>query len=308
VQILRCHIKIEGGWHEVFHEGHLSFPKLESCIEGTLCMICQSCGGDGLLAFWNTPDDVPDHAAKACATALAMQDALVELNDEFLARDFPRVSIRVGLHTGSVLSGNIGSSKKMKFGCLGDPVNLASRLEGLCKVFGVRVICSGATHAALQPDGEPPQFLARKLALVQVKGKRDPTWVYEVMGRSLQSSSVEPCGAMAGSSSDHNHDLEAGCGSGYTNFQNCTESSTALEECARLAHGYELALSAFQERRFRDADDSIQEVLRMWPQDVASIKLQERVHQQIQCEDREEFKSSQEELVAWTGAFILTEK
>merc|ERR1711953_307956 len=84
--------------------------------------------GDGLLVFFNTPDDVEDHAAKACGAALAQCDVLGPLNDELNEFGFPRLDIRIGIHSGTVLTGNIGSESKMKFGCMGDPINLASRL------------------------------------------------------------------------------------------------------------------------------------------------------------------------------------
>eukprot|EP00913_Durusdinium_trenchii_P025575 g24004.t1 len=142
--------------------------------------------GDGILAFWNTPDDVEDHAAKACAAALSQQQALGPLNEEFQKLGLPPLAIRIGIHTGEVLTGNIGClSGKMKFGCMGDPVNLASRLEGLCKTYGVGVLCSAATKDRLPPgDG----FVCRKLDLVQVKGKKEPTVIYEVIGRDLRGS------------------------------------------------------------------------------------------------------------------------
>merc|ERR1712151_1327213 len=152
--------------------------------------------GDGLLVFWNTPNDVADHAAKGCAAALAQQEALLQLNAEFQRKGLPKIAIRIGLHTGTVLSGLIGSEKKLKFGCMGDPVNLASRLEGLCKFYGVGVICSGATFNALPPQWN---FFCRKLALAQVKGKQEPTVIYEVISRDLKA--LDEYG--------HDHDLEA---------------------------------------------------------------------------------------------------
>jgi len=138
--------------------------------------------GDGLLVFWNAPDDVKDHAAKACAAALAQQQSLILLNAEFARLGLPQLAVRIGLHTGPVLSGNVGSDTKMKFGCLGDPVHLAGRLEGLCKLYGVGIICSAATHDALPRSAG---FFCRRLDLVQVKEKPEPTAIYEVVGREL---------------------------------------------------------------------------------------------------------------------------
>jgi len=135
--------------------------------------------GDGLLVFWNAPDDVEDHAAKACAAAIAQQQVLGPLNEELVSLGFSPIGIRIGIHTGTVLAGNIGSQTKMKFGCIGDGVNLASRIEGLCKFYGVTVMCTGAVHQAVD---ESAGIFFRTLDLVQVKGKHDATEVFEVIG------------------------------------------------------------------------------------------------------------------------------
>ncbi|CAE7212802.1 cya1, partial [Symbiodinium sp. KB8] len=135
--------------------------------------------GDGLLIFWNTPEDVRDHATKACMTAIAMQRAIPHLNRQLVGYGLPPLSIRIGIHTGTVLSGLIGSARRLKFGCMGDAVNLASRMEGLCKFFGVGVLCSGATMEDTSSDYE---FIFRRLGNVQVKGKKYTTMTYEVMG------------------------------------------------------------------------------------------------------------------------------
>jgi class 3 adenylate cyclase len=140
--------------------------------------------GDGLLAFWNTPESVRNHATKACAAALAQQVALKYLNQHFASMGLPQLEIRIGLHTGQVLTGNFGSLTKMKFGCMGDTVNLASRLEGLCKVYGVGIVCSGSTHESL---ARSQGFLCRRLDKVKVRGRDEPTEVYELIGRDETS-------------------------------------------------------------------------------------------------------------------------
>eukprot|EP00811_Abedinium_folium_P003088 NODE_12841_length_1200_cov_5.785648.p1 GENE.NODE_12841_length_1200_cov_5.785648~~NODE_12841_length_1200_cov_5.785648.p1 ORF type:complete len:274 (+),score=55.11 NODE_12841_length_1200_cov_5.785648:246-1067(+) len=102
------------------------------------------------------------------------------LNSDFTAQGLPALKIRVGVHTGDVLSGNLGSETKMKFGCMGDPMNCASRLEGACKVYGVGIICSGAICAALTPESG---ILCCKLDHVMLKGKlREAIDIYEVVG------------------------------------------------------------------------------------------------------------------------------
>jgi len=136
--------------------------------------------GDGILAFWNTPDHVENHPAKACAAALAMQQCMYMLNDEFSGLlkglKLDAFGVRIGIHTGKVLTGNIGSKTKMKFGCIGDAVNLASRLEGICKVYGVGICCSVSTISGCPADA----FVTRELDLVQVKGKKKPVRIFEL--------------------------------------------------------------------------------------------------------------------------------
>lgn len=181
----------------------LMTPIIES-YEGVVAEIM----GDGLLVFFNTPDDVQNHAAKACASVLVQQEVLNSvLNPELGMLELPQLVLRVGVHTGMVLSGTLGSSTRMKFGCLGDPVNLASRLEGLCKVYGVSAMCSGMTVDSVGRDTE---LFFRQLDLVQVKGKNTPTRVYEVMGlhphREVSNRSITSAET---SSSFRNHMISA---------------------------------------------------------------------------------------------------
>jgi class 3 adenylate cyclase len=179
--------------------------------------------GDGLLVFWNTPQNVRNHATKACAAALAQQFALKYLNQHFASMGLPQLEIRIGLHTGQVLTGNIGSLTKMKFGCMGDPVNLASRLEGLCKVYGVGIVCSGSTREKLAPN---QGFLCRRLDTVKVKGRDEPTDIYELMGRdetsilpaAVQEAADEP--AKRASTSAISQSAGGGMSAGYTRGSN----------------------------------------------------------------------------------------
>lgn len=145
--------------------------------EGTVCEI----QGDGILAFWNTPDRVEMHAMKACACALDQQEVIKVLNYEFKylldKYNINSFEMRIGVHTGDVLTGNLGSMYKLKFGCLGDTVNQGSRLEGICKLYGVSVICSEDTVKSMTPGS----FYLRNLDLVKLKGKHTPTNLYEVI-------------------------------------------------------------------------------------------------------------------------------
>lgn len=146
--------------------------------------------GDGLLAFWNTPDDIDEHASKALSAAIAQQQYLKYLSkqfqDEFRAKyDLGDFRVRIGIHTGSVLSGTIGSLTKYKFGSLGDAVNMASRLEGLSKLYGTQIICSEAT---LDLCTFREAFILRELDLVQVKGKHKSARIFEVV---MQRAPIE---------------------------------------------------------------------------------------------------------------------
>lgn len=126
-----------------------------------------------------------DHAAKGLATALACQQTIKTSFNSTFQELYTRygldpIKVRIGVHTGVVLTGNMGSDKKMKFGCMGDPVNLASRLEGLCKLYGVEILCSEETMKNL-PTRDT--FYVRELDLVRVQGKSKATRIYEVISQ-----------------------------------------------------------------------------------------------------------------------------
>lgn len=137
--------------------------------------------GDGLLILWNGPEDVVEHEAKATACALAMQHGMNYLMSEFEALmttySLPPLMVRIGVNTGNVLCGNIGSELKIKYGCIGDVINTASRLEGLCKLYGVTTIISESVFRGLENMG----FIYRKLDVVAVKGKEEAVSIYQVI-------------------------------------------------------------------------------------------------------------------------------
>jgi len=135
--------------------------------------------GDGLIVFWNSPDTVEDHPGKACAAALTQLEALQGLNGEYGVYGLPDLSIRIGIHTGSSLVGNIGSESRMKYGCLGDTKQVAMKLEDLCKYYGVDIICSSTTRNMTIPS----RFLFRQLDYVQLQPDADQITLYEVICR-----------------------------------------------------------------------------------------------------------------------------
>jgi adenylate cyclase len=142
--------------------------------------------GDAIMAFWNAPLTIEGHAARACEAALAMQARLVTLNEEWKAEAEPRtegrnqipVNIGIGLNTGFASVGNFGSEQRLTSSCLGDQVNLASRLEGQCKTYVVSLIV-GENTARQATD-----FATLELDLITVKGKTEPVRAFALLGDS----------------------------------------------------------------------------------------------------------------------------
>jgi adenylate cyclase len=133
--------------------------------------------GDAIMAFWGAPAPTDDHAAAACVTALRNQSALRSLRERWRAEDKPPLSARIGLHTGEVVVGNIGSAARLNYTVMGDAVNLASRLEGLNKYYGTEVLVSERTYREAQAV-----VRARPVDWVAVKGKAEAVLVYELLG------------------------------------------------------------------------------------------------------------------------------
>lgn len=133
--------------------------------------------GDAIMALFGAPLDLPDHALKACRAALEMVQVLKNLNQEWVKRGRPALKIGIGINTGPVAVGNMGSSRLFDYTAIGDNVNLASRLEGLNKYYGTEILISAHTAQHL---GE--RFILREVDLVRVKGKKHPIAIYEVLG------------------------------------------------------------------------------------------------------------------------------
>jgi adenylate cyclase len=132
--------------------------------------------GDAIMSFWNAPLHQPDHAILACRAALAMAQREREIQPRLAELGGPGLLTRIGVNTGPMIFGNMGSSQKFNYSVLGDSVNLASRLEGANKFYGSRIIIS--QPAASQLGG---QFLVRQLDVLRVKGKARPMAVFELM-------------------------------------------------------------------------------------------------------------------------------
>ena len=140
--------------------------------------------GDAIMAFWNAPLDDPNHEVNACNAALDILDCIDKLNQEREreAQDngtlFIPIHVGIGLNTGSCVVGNVGSDLRFDYSALGDSVNLASRLEGQSKSYGLPIILGSSTaHAAAD------SFAILELDYVKVKGKKEPELVFAIVGR-----------------------------------------------------------------------------------------------------------------------------
>jgi adenylate cyclase len=133
--------------------------------------------GDAIMAFWGAPVADSDHARHAIIAALDMQVALLELNKELLVKGWPELKIGVGVNTGPMTVGDMGSPVRKAYTVMGDAVNLGSRLESITKQYGVGIIAGEGTYELVKKD-----FVFRELDRVKVKGKDEPVGIYEPVG------------------------------------------------------------------------------------------------------------------------------
>lgn len=141
--------------------------------------------GDAIVAYFGAPIDQPDHAKRACETALQMRERLAELNAKWLAEGKPELDFRVGINTGQVIVGNVGSEKRFDYTIMGDNVNLGSRLEGANKKYSTNIMVSESTFAAVEGV-----YDMRELDVLKVKGKSKPVRVFELMARPGMLSQI----------------------------------------------------------------------------------------------------------------------
>ncbi|MBU0751983.1 MAG: adenylate/guanylate cyclase domain-containing protein [Gammaproteobacteria bacterium] len=137
--------------------------------------------GDAIMAFWGAPVSDAEHARNAVITALDMQEALHGLNVDLQAKGWPELKIGVGINTGTMTVGDMGSKVRKAYTVMGDAVNLGSRLEGITKQYGVGIIVGDGTRDLTKKD-----FVYRELDRVRVKGKAEPVGIYEPLGQEGQ--------------------------------------------------------------------------------------------------------------------------
>lgn len=146
--------------------------------------------GDATMAFWGAPLTQPDHASLACLSALQIQAQMRQLNEQAERDGLPVMNARIGLHTDTVVVGNIGSSERMSYTAIGDGVNIASRLEGINKMYGTDICVS---DAVFRETGD--RFLMRPIDHVAVKGRRTGITIYELMAVREEDSPLSATAA-----------------------------------------------------------------------------------------------------------------
>ncbi|MDQ2988858.1 MAG: adenylate/guanylate cyclase domain-containing protein [Pseudomonadota bacterium] len=140
--------------------------------------------GDAIVAFWGAPMDDPHHAQHAVLAALEMQDEVVRLNQSLVPQGWPALQVGIGINTGLMTVGDMGSSVRLAYTVMGDAVNLGARLESKSKDYGVGIIVGQSTQAA------SPGIAYRELDRVQVKGKDEAVTIYQPLGRHGERETV----------------------------------------------------------------------------------------------------------------------
>lgn len=144
--------------------------------------------GDAIMAFFNAPLSLENHADYAVKTALSMQIELININKKLSSSNLPSLNFGAGINTSDMIVGNMGSEVRFDYSVIGDGVNLASRIEGLTKDYACTIIISEYTKGALVED-----YLIRELDFVKVKGKDIPVTIYEVMQNSSRNKEIKLC-------------------------------------------------------------------------------------------------------------------
>jgi class 3 adenylate cyclase len=142
--------------------------------------------GDAVMAIWNAPKRDLAHAMHACHAVLHARRLTLRLEEEFAARGWPRLHTRFGVHSGDAVVGNVGSTDRMAYTAIGSMVNIASRLEGMNKMYGTQILVSEQTRI-----GAGNAFVFRPVDVVLAKGTQDPLEVHELLGLSATAEEAD---------------------------------------------------------------------------------------------------------------------
>jgi adenylate cyclase len=208
--------------------------------------------GDAIMSFWNAPLPQPDHARLACRAALALARRERSIQPELRQLGADRLATRIGINTGPMVVGDMGSKDRFNYTVLGDSVNLGARLEGANKIYGSRIMLGQATAELVKDD-----FIIRKLDVLRVVGKSVPISVYELLGERAGRP--------------HGHGDAAGSG-GPTAAEVAAEP-TLLDRVVR----YESAWASYRRQDWDEAERTLAALLETHPTDAPAKKLLARV-------------------------------
>jgi len=195
--------------------------------------------GDCIMAFWNAPLDDPEHSYNACASSLAMFEALAELNAERKAEaeeagiEFLPLNVGIGINTGDCVVGNMGSEQRFDYSVLGDAVNLAARLEGQSKNYGVNVVIGEITY-----DQVGDRFATMELDKIAVKGKTEGVTIFALLGPPEMREDKDYQNLLA----THNEMLEAYRGQDFERAQ------TLCDKCRTIPGANHVLYDLYDER------------------------------------------------------------
>ncbi len=202
--------------------------------------------GDALMAVFGSPAPLNDHAWYAMQTAIAMRQRLEKFNEARIAEGKMAIGIGMGIHTDEVVSGNIGSSKRMELTSIGDGVNLASRLEGTSKQYGTDIVISENTY---KPYAR--RLIVRELDFITVKGKSEPVRIYELVGiQPGRSTLARPIPEEKQKAIDHYH-------KGREYYLQPAREKLSSDEMISLLEQLPEEVSESEEKEFADRKDKI---------------------------------------------------
>jgi adenylate cyclase len=143
--------------------------------------------GDAIMALWGAPVPLVDHALRACRAALEIEKTMTKLQARWQAQGLPLMMERLGLHTGPMVAGNVGSKDRFNYTVLGDTVNTSSLLEEVNKIYGTRILLSEETCKSIRDH-----LMVRELDMVQMKGRSQTLTIYELVGAHPSGGGPRP--------------------------------------------------------------------------------------------------------------------
>jgi adenylate cyclase len=216
--------------------------------------------GDAIMAIYGAPQDMPDHPYKACVTALDMMRQLHNMQKEWEKKNMPKINIGIGINTGAMSVGNMGSNIRFDYTVMGDNVNLSSRLEGINKQYGTNIIMSEFTHELIKE-----RLVCRQLDAVRVKGKKLPVKIYQLLGNKRQG--------------DRRAAETIEMKKKYAMQRTSDRRKTETNEFELLREDFELALGKYFTREFEESRRMFEKIEQDYPDDKPTKLFLKRIQE-----------------------------